>query len=224
MQYEFDINPDYAILPYEYFGIWKIFKAHADAKLPDSTKNELSYVHMLVLRKLFSDRAMKDESLSDEQSAILLGYTKQLQNACEEVGPDWDPSEPSQLGAWGLLARKVLDEHYLPVRKPSEKDYIIVPYALKDLFLRKLPRGLPDHVHKELSYEEMLCLAALYREWSEDEDRYNSWKRTQCFMRAWHLERLADYLGPDWKALSPRKFSAWGDLAEEAVELYGDEI
>lgn len=62
---------------------------------------------MLILRKVFSDW-LEDENLAEGEGVKLLVLIKRLQNLCEEVGRDWNPPEPKDLGLFGWLARDTL--------------------------------------------------------------------------------------------------------------------
>lgn len=96
-------------LPEDFHIAWEHFQSVVANKLPERMKYEMSYLHMLVLRKVFSDWA-EHEDLSPEEVGVLLGYTKQLQDLCDEVGKSWNPPELPTYGSWATLAREILND------------------------------------------------------------------------------------------------------------------
>jgi hypothetical protein len=61
----------------------------------------------------------------------------------------------------------------------------------------------PYTVRDELDYEDMVALSGMFRRWAVYEARFAPEQRTRMIAWSADLERLASWVGPDWRAANP---------------------
>lgn len=77
-----------------------------ESNIPICYQDELSYRQMLFLAESYTGWAM-DKRVTPEQSAMLLGRAKGMEDLAWIVGTDWSPPEPPRLSFIGFIAREV---------------------------------------------------------------------------------------------------------------------
>ena len=62
-----------------------------------------------------------------------------------------------------------------------------------------------DRAMATLDYEEMVALSEMYEDWALNEEKLDPDQRTKVILWSADYERIAEHVGPGWKASAPEE-------------------